>query len=221
MIDLEGPLARGAAFGIGVLLHLCVFRIGEWDIAATRLFAPFALLQVVSIVALMRFFPSEYDSIVPAIKSVFGLDISLIVGLTLSILVYRGFFHRLCTFPGPFLARFSNLYVTTLSAKNLHLYEEVQQLHKQYGDFVRIGGCFPRGTKYIDGVLTRRFQGPSEISVCDPNAVAAIHSASSGCTKGPWYNILYPMISLQGVRTKQEHIRRRKVWDRSFSAKGL
>jgi hypothetical protein len=59
------------------------------------------------------------------------------------VLVYRGLFHRLNRFPGPFFARFSNFYVTSLSAKKLHLYEEVQRLHEQHGDYVRLGRSFP------------------------------------------------------------------------------
>lgn len=139
MIDLQSPLAKPAAFSAGVALHLFVFRVGEWDIAATRLLAPFALLQVAAAAALPRLLPGEYDSVLSAAGTVCGLGLSLVVGLTLSMLIYRGFFHRLGVFPGPFMARFSNLYVTGLSAKNLHLYEEIQSLHNKYGDFVRIG----------------------------------------------------------------------------------
>ncbi|KAJ9649339.1 hypothetical protein H2199_000114 [Coniosporium tulheliwenetii] len=80
-----------------------------------------------------------------------------------------------------------------LSAKKFHLYEEVQRLHQQYGDFVRLG--------------------PSELSVIHPGAVSAIHSPKSACSKGPWYNVLHPMVSLQTIRSKPEHVRRRKVWD--------
>jgi len=55
-----------------------------------------------------------------------------------SMLIYRVFFHRLNRFPGPFLARLSNFSATGLSSKDLHLYEEVQKLHKKYGDVVQL-----------------------------------------------------------------------------------
>lgn len=42
-------------------------------------------------------------------------------------------------FPGPVLAKLSNFYVTSLSAKSFQLYKEVEKLHKRYGDYVRIG----------------------------------------------------------------------------------
>lgn len=79
------------------------------------------------------------DNLGRSVTAIAGLGLSLVAGLTLSILTYRAFFHRLNRFPGPFAARLSNFYPTYLSAKKLHLYEEVEQLHRQYGDFVRLG----------------------------------------------------------------------------------
>ncbi|KAJ0418348.1 cytochrome P450 [Aspergillus carlsbadensis] len=116
-------------------------------------------------------------------------------------LCYRAFWHRLSSFPGPFVARLSNLYVTALSAKNLHLYEEVQRLHQQYGDYVRLG--------------------PTELSIADPQAVKALYSGQAKVGKGPWYTVLEPRVSLHMVRDKKEHARRRKVWDQGFSSKAL
>ncbi|KAJ5510414.1 Cytochrome P450 [Penicillium expansum] len=115
-------------------------------------------------------------------------------------LVYRGFFHRLGKFPGPFLARLSNLYLTMLSSK-LHLYEEIGKLHEIYGDYVRTG--------------------PTEISITDPAAVQIIYGNQSKATKGPWYTLLDPRVCLSFTRDKQEHARRRRVWDQGFSTKAI
>lgn len=60
-------------------------------------------------------------------------------GLYLSMLLYRAYFHRLCNYPGPFLAKLTNFYVTLRSIKKMHLFEEIQNLHLQYGDYVRVG----------------------------------------------------------------------------------
>ncbi|KAF7558005.1 hypothetical protein G7Z17_g333 [Cylindrodendrum hubeiense] len=78
-------------------------------------------------------------------------------GIYSSIIVYRGAFHRLNRFPGPFAARISNLYVTLLSIKKFQLYEEVQQLHEKYGDIVRIAlrDYEPRVAKYTNRLLER------------------------------------------------------------------
>ncbi|KAF8851331.1 averantin oxidoreductase [Acephala macrosclerotiorum] len=201
MIALTETPAKVGAFFIGVALHLFVFRTGEWDLATTKIIVSSATIQAASVLGLVYFGPLEYNPPFFAVKTVSTLSGCLLTGLTISILVYRGLFHRLGRFPGPYLARFSNLYATSLSAKRLHLYEEVQSLHQQYGDYVRLG--------------------PSELSVNDPKAVSAILSNSSPCVKGPWYGVLHPLVSLQMVRTKKEHIPRRKVWDRAFNAKAL
>ncbi|KAJ5758202.1 Cytochrome P450 [Penicillium nucicola] len=116
-------------------------------------------------------------------------------------LVYRAFLHRLSRFPGPFLARLSNFYVTALSGKKLQLCDEIQKLHQQYGDYVRIG--------------------PTEISIIDPAAIKVIHGTASKFEKGPWYTVIEPRTSLQTERNKSIHAQRRKVWDRGFSTRAL
>lgn len=62
--------------------------------------------------------------------------------------------------------------------------------------------------------------GPSELSITHPDAVKAIYSNASPVTKGPWYTLLDPRVSLSFSRDKQVHARRRKVWDQGFSTKG-
>jgi hypothetical protein len=139
MDTLQSPAAPLAAFAIGVTLHLSLFRFGEWDLWTVKFLTLFTTLYVSGVVLLLRQHTEHAVSISTATSLVGRLILSLISGIWGSMLIYRGFFHRLCRFPGPFLARFSNFYVTGLGAKKFHLYEEVQQLHKQYGDIVRIG----------------------------------------------------------------------------------
>ncbi|GKT72715.1 cytochrome P450 [Colletotrichum tofieldiae] len=158
-------------FAVGTQLHVFVFRKGEWDTATTRLIRSFTLCILLLTTSFVR------------------------------LIVYRAAFHRLNCFNGPFLARLSNLWITSRVIKELHIYSEVQDLHRKYGDIVRIG--------------------PSELSINNPKAVALIHSNRSPCIKGPWYGVLHPMYSLQLVRDKQEHARRRKAWDRGFGSKAL
>lgn len=139
MNTLSGPSARLAASGLGIATHLLVLRVGEWDLETVRLLGSFVALHGVAIGALVKLAPENSLSIVEAARLVGSLGLSFWSGVLGSMLVYRGFFHRLQRFPGPFLARFSNLYATYLSAKNLHLYEEVAQLHERYGNIVRLG----------------------------------------------------------------------------------
>ncbi|KIW12678.1 hypothetical protein PV08_09956 [Exophiala spinifera] len=188
-----------AAFAAGVSVHLAVFRVGEWDLWAVHILRFFGALYCMALLGLQYYYVEntflESFRIASMLSTFFG------VGLFGSMLLYRGFFHRLCRFPGPFLARFSNFYPTYLSCKNIQLCDEVRALHRQYGDIVRLG--------------------PTELSINNVDAVQKMHSSQSRCVKGPWYNVLNPFQSLQMVRNKAEHSQRRRVWDRGFSVKAL
>ncbi|PYH91424.1 cytochrome p450 monooxygenase [Aspergillus ellipticus CBS 707.79] len=200
--ELESPSIATAAFGVGVALHVFVFRIGEWDLAATKVLSAFAT-SALSLVFLVKavLLESPGNTLWTALKVVASPSLCLVAGIYTSMMIYRVFFHRLRHFPGPFSARLSNIFSTLLSAKDLHLYEEVEKLHNTYGDFVRLG--------------------PTELSINHPKAIAAISSSQSPCTKGPFYSLLEPRNSMHMTRDPVEHARRRKVWDRGFSAKAL
>lgn len=64
---------------------------------------------------------------------------SFTAALLVSIIVYRLFFHRCCSFPGPFGAKITRFYATYLSAKDVQYYKEAEKIHTKYGDFVRTG----------------------------------------------------------------------------------
>ncbi len=117
----------------GVSAHLAVFRRGEWDVSSPSIFVfystVFAAAMLSSYAGLVNVAPSE---VAQAAAYHAG-------GLYGSMLVYRAFFHRLSDYPGPFLARLTNFYITARSMRKLHLFEEVQKLHAQYGDYVRLG----------------------------------------------------------------------------------
>ncbi|KAH7140458.1 benzoate 4-monooxygenase cytochrome P450 [Dactylonectria estremocensis] len=195
-------LGIGTAFVTGIVLHIFVFRKGEWDLYTTRILRFFAALfgglaislKLLKFVAIGQSY-HLWDSIVSSLCLVF----SMVVGLFSSIIVYRVGFHRLNSFPGPFAAKLSNFYITRLSIKNFQYYKEIQDLHRTYGDVVRVG--------------------PSELSVVSARAFHAIHSNNSPCVKGPWYNIEQPTISLHVTRDREDHSRRRRTWDKAFSTK--
>ncbi|KAK7424018.1 hypothetical protein QQX98_000628 [Neonectria punicea] len=130
-----------------------------------------------------------------------SLLLPVLGGIYTSTSVYRIFLHPLRRFPGPFLARLSSAYATGLLVKNYQPYKEIQKLHQEHGDIVRLG--------------------PSELSISNSEAVQAMHSSRSPCVKGAWYNLLLPLVSVHTTRDSKEHARRRKVWDRGFSAKSL
>ncbi|KAH7157917.1 averantin oxidoreductase [Dactylonectria estremocensis] len=186
------------AFLTGVFLHVGIFRRGEWDPLATKLAATFGIGYVSLIVFQLFLTPKDTWN---AVRSASTLFFTFTSGIYSSMVVYRLAFHPLGKFPGPFLGRLSSLYGTVLILKKFQLYKEMQNLHDTYGDVVRIG--------------------PSELSVAIPGAFEVIHSNSSPCSKGPWYNLSLPMIPLLNARNKADHTVKRKPWAQGFNSAAL
>ncbi|KAK5632141.1 hypothetical protein RRF57_007855 [Xylaria bambusicola] len=191
---MSANLANALAIASGISAHVLIFRVGEWDVASPFILIFYLMIFVTGVSISHTWFQ------VPVLDTTKFAGYH-IFGLYLSILVYRAFHHRLSKYPGPFLARLTNFYITTRSIKKLHLFEEIRILHEEYGDYVRVG--------------------PSELSIADPEAVMAIHGYQSPTTKGPWYTLLEPRVPLNMIRNKEEHARRRKVWDQGFSTRGV
>ncbi|OGM48310.1 putative cytochrome P450 oxidoreductase [Aspergillus bombycis] len=183
----------------GVSLHTFIYRFGEWDTTSVLLVQIYTFIFVGGNLALyLDLLTSTGLGLSPvAFSSLCGYHV---LGVYTSMLVYRLLFHRLRRFPGPFFGRLTNFYATTLSM-NLQKPREVQKVHREYGDYVRLGPC--------------------ELSIADPQAVKVIYGTQSSVTKGPWYTLLEPRVPLFMARDKQEHARRRKVWDQGFSTKAL
>lgn len=137
MLELDSALTRSLAAIAGVSLQALVFRRGQWDLDSPRIIFAFAAVPIFG-AGYIAYFVQTLPYWV-AFRAVVSLMAWHLAGLFSSMLLYRAFFHRLNEFPGPFLARLSTFYTTSLSAKRLHLYEEVQKLHIQYGDYVRLG----------------------------------------------------------------------------------
>ena len=55
-----------------------------------------------------------------------------------SIIIYRAYFHRLYSFPGPFLARVLDL-EHVYQVRHSQNHQLLLRLHKEYGTFVRTG----------------------------------------------------------------------------------
>ena len=56
-----------------------------------------------------------------------------------SMAIYRTFFHRLNSFPGPAWAKVSQFYHVGSIWKNLDHFRVLDKLHAQYGEYVRVG----------------------------------------------------------------------------------
>jgi tryprostatin B 6-hydroxylase len=73
-----------------------------------------------------------------------------------------------------------------------------------------------------DGFQALTKAGPSSVSICDPQALEAVHGARSRCRKSAMYDISLPFTTLQQMRDRPLHDKRRRTggWDEAFSAKG-
>jgi hypothetical protein len=125
---------------LGALFHQSIRTI-EFD----RLMYHSIALSIVSFIGLVYAYLSLGElGLVGATAKASLVATSFNIGLVVSIGIYRLFFHRLRSFPGPFWAKLSRFYATSLAAKNVQYYKEVKKLHEEYGDFVRTGRCpFP------------------------------------------------------------------------------
>ena len=72
--------------------------------------------------------------------AVFWVMTSFSASLIASILIYRIFFHRLGSFPGPFLAKTTKFWHVSKVAQKSDNFRQLDSLHHEYGDFVRTGG---------------------------------------------------------------------------------
>ncbi|KAF2752115.1 cytochrome P450 [Sporormia fimetaria CBS 119925] len=126
------------------------------------------------------------------------------VTLLTSVMVYRGLFHRLRKFPGPFLPRLSKWFSLSYVIPQFQYHKQVPLLHKQYNsDIVRTG--------------------PRELSIIDPAAIPLVHGAQAKCVKGVWYDMFKHMegSSIHTARSKDLHREHRRVWDRAMNETSL
>ena len=181
----------------GVASHLCYFIRGE-HIRQIGRTATFVFALPVTFTALrVQFFDVPLGL---AYRLTFLMAFAFAIGLFSSITLYRAFFHPLRQFAGPVAMRITKL-AHVYRSRNLDNYLQLDELRKQYGDFVRTG--------------------PSELTIFRPDAHTAIHGPQSKCKKSEWYDLLYPIVSMQTTRDKADHNRRRRIWDRAFSVKAI
>ncbi|KAF7588581.1 hypothetical protein BBP40_005500 [Aspergillus hancockii] len=179
----------------GLSGHLGVFIRGDWDIHAAALASVFVIWPSLLLISLALF----------ASRAIFTWTAAIILShhgaLCLSILVYRYFFHALSQCKGPRMARLVTFWAfrATVVQRKWHL--KVQDLHREYGDFVRIK--------------------PREISINDPAAVKDVHGLGTKCVKGSFYALNHPHRSLQFTRDKVYHSKRRRLWDRGFTSRAI
>ncbi|KAH6619026.1 cytochrome P450 67 [Boeremia exigua] len=127
-------------------------------------------------------------------------------GVLISLTVYRLLMHRCHRFPGPRLAGLSRFYLAYLNAnlKDSQYYQKLEDLHRKYGTFVRIG--------------------PREISILDKDAIPLIYGSKSKCRKASWYSATGfdpDHVNIGAIRDPVKYKQRRRAWDRGLSTRML
>ncbi|PYH73327.1 cytochrome P450 [Aspergillus vadensis CBS 113365] len=181
----------------GVFSHLTYFRRGEHQLHGTTYTQVFVVLYATAVAYLHVSWGTAWRE---ALVTVSLHAASYLLGTFSSLLLYRLVFHPLGSFPGPWLARVSDLWLVS-QMKNNNKHVKLVELHERYGPYVRIG--------------------PSTLSVIDPKAVNIIHGPASRCLKSGWYDHSYPNKSLQTSRDPAEHQQRRRLWSTAFGSKQL
>ena len=181
----------------GIISHLAYFNHGEHHMNGPRYVQTFSLLYLVAIIATHAF---RRESLLHSVIHGSALALSYLAGIYTSLLIYRVSLGPLRAFPGPLGAKVSNLWLS-LQLANHDAYQKVAKLHRDHGDFVRIGS--------------------NDISITHPLAVNAIYGPGSKCIKGDWYDINLPMVSMQTTRHQSVHDKRRRIWSHAFGDKAL
>ncbi|KAF4303033.1 Cytochrome P450 [Botryosphaeria dothidea] len=188
---------------LGAISHLIVSRHHGVEFDAHPWKLVFAYLGSLAALLYYNFSIVQLDTFNTLIHT--GLSATLFnAGFFASLLTYRLYFHRLRRFPGPKLAAVSQFYAMSLAAKDMKLCQEIQKLHQQYGDIIRIG--------------------PRYLSINKAEAISLVYGPPMRCVKGAWYaqtggNPEY--CSLNQTRDFELHRARRRAWDRAFSMKAL
>ncbi|KAH7304651.1 cytochrome P450 [Rhexocercosporidium sp. MPI-PUGE-AT-0058] len=124
-----------------------------------------------------------------------------ILGITLSLTFCQLFLHRLSPFPGPFLAKISDIPVT-LACRRASRSAWVAKQHDLYGPVVRIA--------------------PNHISINKPEAVGQIYGHKMGFTKGRFYQAFHQVEPVLFNTTDLSiHQRKKKYISPAFSARNL
>lgn len=124
----------GVAFGFAA--HHAIFIHGEWHVQAPKLVSSHICLFICLAFGTSLTHGSKF-AVFTMLTAMFS---GYLPGLTLSIIIYRVFFHRLTKvgIPGPWYARVSKIW-NVWAARTAKNHLVLAALHAKYGDVVRTG----------------------------------------------------------------------------------
>ncbi|KAI9699564.1 MAG: hypothetical protein M1820_007062 [Bogoriella megaspora] len=107
--------------------------------------------------------------------------------------------HPLAQYPGPFLAKLTDLYSVWHAIRGTRHWD-LYKLHQVHGDFVR--------------------WGPNSISINSASAIKQIYGAKANVKKSAWYNA-FNSLSIFSAVEKDVHARKRRVMVHAFSEEAV
>jgi hypothetical protein len=141
-----------AASAVGVASHLLFFKNGEHHMEA-----PLLLWTHIIVFTFLLYANTAFGDVYHGTVNTIALFSAYLISLWSSIVIYRLFFHRLRKFPGPRMLSVSKLWHTAhcFHSQN-HIF--LDNLHKQYGDFVRTGMSSSRNSDTSIANITHKAQ---------------------------------------------------------------
>lgn len=130
-----------------------------------------------------------------------GITTAIVLAVLVHLVPYLIDFHRLRSYPGPLVAKFSDVWLACVSYQGRRS-EVIHDLHKKYGPVVRLA--------------------PNHVSVALPDAQNLVYGHGNGTLKSSFYDVFVTTsLSLFTVRERQSHTRKRKIISNSFSQKSV
>ncbi|KAL1649145.1 hypothetical protein SLS58_001717 [Diplodia intermedia] len=198
---VEAPLALSLSLTSAVLgsaFYLSVFNL-RLDDYGWRLLGLWNLTLSLLFLWLIR----SYDFLTTT-RLVLTFATTFLFGFFSSTAVYRLFFSPLRKFKGPWQGVLTSFYRLHAAVKSdARMFRTIDSLHKQYGDYVRIGA--------------------RELSILNPSAIPLLYGAKSQCRRGTWYNYSPEAEEDRQVLLITDpalHSWRRRILDKGFSSKG-
>ncbi|KAI8630111.1 cytochrome P450 [Xylariaceae sp. FL1651] len=144
---------------------------------------------------------ATWEALVGAAKTTGFALVVLCSSFLVYCIVYRAVFHPLATFPGPLLAKFTNLYAAYHAWKgDIHL--DMWRCHQKYGDRVRYG--------------------PNRVLINTPKALHDIYGHSAHVKKYTGYEVLASQApNTLTLSDKTQHGQRRRVISQAFSESSM
>lgn len=120
--------------------------------------------------------------------------------------------------PGPFLAKFSDLWLGWVSSHG-HRSDIVHELHKKYGT-VPMSTCHCNIIDAREGPLVRL--APNHVSIANPDALHIVYAHGNGSLKSDFYDAFVSIHrGLFNTRDRAQHTRKRKIVSHTFSPKSM